>query len=91
MSYGNERLGELAREIKQYIYDSTIYEKDLEPLKGDAEWWAGQMGVGPEETRDALEELVAAGTLVKDGEGTDASYIYVPVTVVSPEIHGTRE
>ncbi len=91
MSYANEKLGEAAREIKQYIYDSTIFETNPEPLKGNAGWWADQLGTEPEETRGGLEELVAQNTLVKDGEGDGASYIYVPMTVVSPELHGNRE
>ena len=91
MAYGNESLRPVARELKQYIYDSTIFETSPEPLKGDAAWWAGQLGTEEAETREALEELVAAGTLVQDGEGEDATYIYVPVTVVSPELHGPTE
>ncbi len=91
MGYTDENLGGAASEIKQYIYDSTIFETDPEPLKGDASWWADQVGTVPEETRDGLEELVSANTLIKDGEGEDATYIYVPMTVVSPELHGRRE
>ena len=91
MTYGNENLGDMAKEIKQYIYDSTIYETDPEALKGDASWWAGQVGASPDETRDGLEELVAVNTIIKDGEGEAANYIYVPMTVVSPELQGTRE
>lgn len=91
MSYADENLSEVAREIKQYIYDSTIFETDPEPLKGDASWWASQLGMQPEETREGLEELVTATTLIKDGESEDATYIYVPMTVVSPELHGNRE
>ena len=91
MSYGNENLSDVAKEIKQYIYDATIYETDPQPLKGDAAWWSEQLVTQPEETRSALEELVAANTIIKDGEGKDATYIYVPMTVVSPELHGNRE
>lgn len=91
MSYADENMGETAREIKQYIYDSTIFETDPQPLKGDTAWWAVQLGTQHEETRDGLEELAATNTLVKDGEGADATYIYVPMTVVSPELHGNRE
>lgn len=91
MSYGNESLGEVAREIKQYIYDSTIFESDPQPLKGDAEWWAEQLGTQREETRDALEELAGGNTIIKDGEGPHAVYIYTSVTVVSPELHGNKE
>ncbi|MDP9350850.1 MAG: hypothetical protein M3P51_04830 [Chloroflexota bacterium] len=91
MSYADENLGPTAREIKQYIYDSTIFETDPEALKGDARWWAGQLGLPPEELHEGLEELVEATTLIKDGEGEDATYIYVPMTVVSPELHGNRE
>lgn len=91
MSYSDEGLGEAAREIKRYIYDSTIFETDPEPLKGGVPWWADQLGMEPEETRAALEELAAQNTLVKDGEGEAARYIYVPMTVVSPELHGRRE
>lgn len=91
MSYADENLGATAREIKQYIYDSTIFETDPEALKGDAGWWAGQLGLPPEEMHGGLEELVETTTLIKDGEGEDATYIYVPMTVVSPELHGNRE
>lgn len=91
MSYADENLSEVASEIKQYIYDSTIFETDPEALKGDAGWWADQLGTPQDATRDALEELVAQNTVVKDGEGEGATYIYVPVTVVSPELHGNRE
>jgi hypothetical protein len=91
VTYSDTNLSETAREIKQLIYDSTIYETDPEPLKGGAEWWAAQVGTSSLETPGALDELVAAGTLVKDGEGEGATYIYVPVTVVSPELHGRRE
>lgn len=91
MSYADENLGQPAREIKQYIYDSTIFETDPEALKGDSQWWAGQLGLPAEEMREGLEELVTATTLIKDGEGEDAAYIYVPMTVVSPELHGNRE
>lgn len=91
MSYSDENLGEMAGEIKRYIYDSTIFETDPQPLKGDATWWADQLGAGPDETREGLEELATTNTLVKDGEGDDASYIYVPMTVVSPELQGRRE
>lgn len=91
MSYTDENLSEIAREIKQYLYDSTIFETDPEPLKGDASWWSGQLGTEPEETRSGLEELVTNNTLIKDGEGEAATYIYVPMTVVSPELHGRRE
>ena len=91
MSYADEGLSGAAREIKQYIYDSTIFETNPEALKGDVSWWAGQLGMEPGETRAALEELVAATTLIKDGEGDATTYIYVPMTVVSPELHGNRE
>jgi hypothetical protein len=91
MGYAERELSETAREIKQYIYDSAIFETDPEPLKGDAAWWAGQLGTDVGATRAGLEELVAVNTLVKDGEGEGAAYIYVPVTVVSPELHGNRE
>ena len=90
MSYGNEKLSALAQEIKQYIYDSTIYETDPEAIKGNAAWWASQIGSEAQETHDALEELTLVGPLFKDGEGEEASYIYAPVTVVSPELHGNR-
>ncbi len=91
MSYADENMGETAREIKQYIYDSTIFETDPQPLKGDAAWWAGQLGMTSEEIREGLEELVVTNTLVKDGDGDGAMYIYVAMTVVSPELHGNRE
>jgi hypothetical protein len=91
MDYADENLGEVAGEIKQYIYDSTIFETDPEPLKGDAAWWADQIGAAPDETLAGLDELVTANTLIRDGEGDAATYIYVPMTVVSPELHGNRE
>lgn len=91
MSYAETNMGETAQEIKQYIYDSTIFETDPPVLKGDVTWWAGQLGIDPEQIGVGLEELVAANTLVKDGEGADATYIYVPMTVVSPELQGDRE
>lgn len=92
MSYTDDApVGDMAREIKQLIYDSTIYETDPSALKGGAAWWAGQLGAGSDEVREGLEELVATNTLVREGEGQDATCIYVPVTVVSPELHGRRE
>lgn len=93
MSYGYEstNLSDTAREIKQYIYDSTIYEKSPEPLKGDASWWADQTGIPEEEITPALEELVASNTLIKQEDDSNSIYIYVPMTVVSPELHGPTQ
>lgn len=88
MSYGNEHLSPVAREIKQYIYDASIFDTELEAMKGDAAWWAGQIGTEEAETRDGLEELSEAGTVIRHVEGESVVYIYVPMTGVTPELHG---
>ncbi len=90
MSYGRGNLGPVARLIQQHIYDTAVYGggTEPEPLKGDARWWAEQVGVEEAPAREGLEELVAQNTLVKHGEGEDAVYIYTSVTGLSPELQG---
>lgn len=92
MGFGRGNLSETAQEIQSFIYDTNMYSgTNLEPLKGNAAWWAEQVGTDPTDTRSALDELVTQNTLIKDDETDDPTYIYTSVTTISPELHGESE